>query len=173
MDATTTAAEQQVAVARAALAHEVDELGAAARSAADLPAKARRAPAKAAGLVGGILFFGLGGPRRVLRGVRRALRGGQEPAPRSVLPPEIAHLVEDLGEHGVAVKARLEREFADYLGEKGQGGRSGGGATGTFWRAADTFGTIAATGVARKLVGRLFAAEPDRPPTSPPEGPAA
>jgi hypothetical protein len=173
MDTTTTAAEQQVAAARAALAHEVDELGAAARSAADLPAKARRAPAKAAGLAGGILFFGLGGPGRLVRGLRRALRGGQEPAPRSVLPPEIAQLVEDLGENGVAVKTRLEREFADYLGEKRQGGRSGGGAVGTFWRAVDTFGRIAATGVARKLVQRLFAADPDRPPTSPPEGPAA
>jgi len=173
MDTTTTAAEQQVADARAALAHEVDELGAAARSAVDLPAKVRSAPLQTAGLVGGIAFLGLGGPGRLLHRLRRALRGGQDPAPKSVLPPEISRLVEDLGESGAAVGARLEREFADYLDEKRKGGRLTGSPAAALWRTANTLGTTLATNAARKMVERLFEADPGREPAKPPEGPTA
>jgi hypothetical protein len=171
MDAKTTAAEQKVAAARAALAHEVDELGVAVRSAVDLPAKVRKEPAKTAAIAGGALFLGLGGPRRVLRRARRVLRGGKDPAPRSVLPDEIDRLIADLGESGPAVRARLDREFADYLHEKRKGGRLPGGAAASIWHSIDTFGTTAATNAARKLVARLFDADPDRPPAAPPASP--
>ncbi|MGH2408479.1 MAG: hypothetical protein ACRDF7_10430 [Candidatus Limnocylindrales bacterium] len=168
MDTTTSAAERQVAEARAALSHEVDELTAAARSAVDIAAKVRRSPAKAASMVGGIAFLGLGGPRRLLGRARRVLRGGQDPAPKSVLPREIERLVADMGESGGAVRARLEREFADYLDDKRKGGRLAGSPAAALWRAAETFGTLAATNAARKLVERLFAADPERPETKPP-----
>ena len=173
MDTTTTAAERQVAEARAALLHEVTELEAAARSAVDIPAKVRRSPAKVAGLAGGVAFLGLGGPRRLLGRARRAMRGGQDPAPKSVLPPEIERLVADLGESAGPVRARLEREFADYLEDKRKGGRLAGSPAAALWRAAETFGTLAATNAARKLIERLFAADPDRPEAKPSEDSAA
>jgi hypothetical protein len=173
MDAKTTAAEQEVAAARAALAGEVDELVAAARSAVDIPAKVRKAPAKVAGLAGSVLFLGLGGPGRLLRGVRRSLRGGNDPAPKSVLPAEIERLVGDLGESAPRVRAALDREFADYLAEKRKDGRGRVSPAAALWRAVDTFGTIAATKAARELVARIFAADPDRLAGKPPKGPAA
>lgn len=169
MDEATTAAQRQVAAARAALLVEVGELETAARSAADIPAKVRRDPVKAAAMVGGIAFLGLGGPGRLLRGLRRAARGGKDPVPKSVLPEEIERLVDGLGESAPVVRARLDREFASFLGARQRKGRLGDDGPGTFGRLVNTFATIAATLAARKLGQRLFAADPDRPSAAPPE----
>ena len=56
----TRTAREEVLAARAALSSEVDELGSAARSAVDIPAKVRRNPAQTAGLAAGAAFFALG-----------------------------------------------------------------------------------------------------------------
>ena len=173
MDEATTTARRQVEVARTALLVEVDELEAAARSAVDIPAKVRRDPLKAAGVAGGIAFLGLGGPRRLLGRLRRAVRRGKDPVPESVLPEEIERLVEGLGESAPAVRARLEREFASFLAARRRRGRLGDDGPATLWRVVNTFGTTAATNAARKLVQRAFAADRDRPPVAPREDPGA
>ena len=169
MDEATTAARRQVDAARAALLVEVDELEAAARSAVDIPAKVRRSPGKAAATAGGIAFLGLGGPRRLLRGLRRAVRGGKDPVPGSVLPEEIERLVDGLGESAPAVRVRLEREFASFLDARKRKGRLGDDGPATLWRVVNAFGSVAASNAARKLVERAFAADRARPPVAPPE----
>ena len=97
MDEATAAARQQVVEARAALLVEIDELGAATRSALDVPAKVRRNPVKFAAGAAGLTFIVLRGPQRTARRVTRALRGGKTPPPASVLPDEIERLVAELG----------------------------------------------------------------------------
>ena len=56
----------------------------------------------------------LGGPRRVLGGVKRVVRGPKEPMPKSMLPDEIEATLKHLGPDGDAVRGALERDFADY-----------------------------------------------------------
>ena len=118
MDESTAAARQQVVEARAALLVEVDELGAATRSALDVPAKVRKNPVKFAAGTAGLTFLVVGGPQRTARRVVRTLRGGRTRPPKSVLPDEIERLVADLGGDSEQIRARLDREFADYLGSQ-------------------------------------------------------
>jgi len=54
----------------------------------------------------------------VLKGVRKAILGDKADMPKSMLPPEIEKQLRKLGPDGAAVRATLEREFADYLDEK-------------------------------------------------------
>jgi hypothetical protein len=159
MDETTAAARQQVVEARAALLVEVDELGAATRTALDIPAKVRKNPVKFAAGAGGLAFLVLGGPQRSARRVVRTLRGGRTRPPKSVLPDEIERLVADLGGDREQVRARLDREFADYLALQKKGGRLRSGASNTFWRGANVFTTVFAANAAGRLAQRLFAGD--------------
>ena len=168
MDEATAAARQQVVDARAALLVEVDELGAATRTALDVPAKVRRNPVKFAAGTAGLTFLVVGGPQRTARRVVRTLRGGKTPPPASVLPDEIERLVADLGGDGTQIRARLDREFADYLGLQKKGGRLRSGASNTFWRGANVFTTVFAANAAGRLAQRLFAG--DRPGAGQPTG---
>ncbi|MET1231315.1 MAG: hypothetical protein ABWY52_00530 [Candidatus Limnocylindrales bacterium] len=163
MDEATLAARQQVVEARAALLVEVDELGAAARSAIDVPAKIRRNPLKFAAGAGGLAFLVLRGPQRTARRVTRTLRGGRTATPKSVLPDEIERLVAELGGDAERVRARLDREFADYLASQKQAGHLRSGSANAFWRGANVFTTVFAAQAAGKLAQRLFAADRDRP----------
>jgi hypothetical protein len=110
----TDAARDRVLAARAALGDELETLEASARAAADVPAKIRRSPGKAAAIVGGTAFVALGGPRRVFRAGRRAVTGAPEPLPDSMLPKEIDKTLRLLGDDGVKVRGALERDFAAY-----------------------------------------------------------
>ena len=116
----TDAARDRVLAARSALAEEIDLLEASARAAVDVPAKIRRSPGKAAAIVGGTGFFVLGGPGRVFRGVKRAIRGPGEPLPKSMLPKEIEKAVRALGKDGGQVRGALERDFAAYAKQAGR-----------------------------------------------------
>ena len=71
----TDAARDRVLAARAALGEELETLEASARAAVDIPAKVRSSPAKAAAVAGGTAFIVLGGPGRVFRRAKRAVRG--------------------------------------------------------------------------------------------------
>jgi hypothetical protein len=84
----------------------------------DIPARLRREPAKVLGTAGGAAFLLLGGPKRVFQGVRRAVLGEKADLPKSMLPPEIERKLKKLGPDGEAVRATIEREFAEYLDEK-------------------------------------------------------
>jgi len=113
--ARTDAARAQVLAARDGLAEEVGRLEAAGRSAIDIPAKVRRAPAQTAGLAAGAVFVIAGGPGRLFRRVRRAVFGPERELPRSMLPDEVDKALRKLGSDGDKVRGTLEREFAKYL----------------------------------------------------------
>jgi len=116
--ARTDAARAEVLAAREGLDDELVRLEASGRAAVDIPARMRREPAKVLGAAGGAAFLLLGGPKRVLRRVRKAFNGGQEPLPKSMLPPEVEKTLKKLGPDGEKVRGTLEREFASYLEEK-------------------------------------------------------
>lgn len=111
----TASARAEVLAARAALDEELVRLEASARAAADIPAKVRRNPVKAAGVAAGVGFVAVGGPRRLFRGARRAVMGPPEPLPKSMLPDEIEKSLKRMGGDGAKVRGLLEREFSDYL----------------------------------------------------------
>jgi hypothetical protein len=157
MDEATAAARRQVVDARAVLLVEGDELGDATRTALDVPAKIRKNPVKFAAGTAGLTFLVVGGPQRTARRVVRTLRGGRTAPPKSVLPDEIERLVADLGGDTEAVRARLDREFADYLATQKRGGKLRSGTSNTFWRGANVFSTVFAANVAGRLAQRLFA----------------
>lgn len=105
----------EIGAARTGLDDEAARLKAAARSAVDVREKVRRNPGKTAGVVGGAAFVALGGPRRVVRGIRRRIFGAPPPLPPSLLPGQVEKAVRALGDDGVKVRGALERGFADYL----------------------------------------------------------
>ncbi len=115
MGAPTDAARTEVLAAREGLAEEVVRLEASARAAVDIPARVRRQPAKVGGAAAGAAFLLLGGPGRVLRGVRRAIFGKDADLPKSMLPDEVEATLRKLGRDGDRVRGTLEREFAKYL----------------------------------------------------------
>lgn len=118
MGTRTDAALAQVVAAREDFGTQVDRLEAAGRAAVDIPAKIRRQPAKAAGVAAGAAFLAVGGPRRLFRRAKRAIRGPEEALPPSLLPDEIEKAVRKLGSDGKQVRGTLEREFAKYLDDR-------------------------------------------------------
>ena len=118
MGARTDAARAEVLAARDGLEEEIVRLEAAGRAAVDIPARLRREPAKVLGTAGGAAFLLLGGPKRVLKGMQRAVLGDKADLPKSMLPPEIDKELKKLGADGEKVRGTIEREFANYLDEK-------------------------------------------------------
>jgi hypothetical protein len=120
----TDAARDRVIAARADLASELEVMEASLRAAVDIPAKIRRSPAKVAAVVGGVGFLALKGPQRIVRGVRRAVRGPEAELPKAMLPDEIEKTLRSLGSDGDKVRGKLERDFAAYA-TKAQRDRAG------------------------------------------------
>ncbi|HLX35224.1 MAG TPA: hypothetical protein VKR30_08275 [Candidatus Limnocylindrales bacterium] len=118
MGARTDAARAEVLAAREGLGEELVRLEAAGRATVDIPARIRREPAKVAGSAVGAAFLLLGGPGRVVKGIRRAVFGPNADLPKSMLPPEVEKTLRKLGPDGEKVRGTLEREFAEYLEEK-------------------------------------------------------
>ncbi len=118
MGTRTDAALARVVAARADFAGELDRLEAAGRAAVDVPARIRRSPAKAAGVVAGAAFVGLGGPKRLFRRARKAITGKEEELPSELLPTEVEKALGKLGTDGRKVRGTLEREFAKYLEDR-------------------------------------------------------
>ena len=117
MGARTDAARAEVLAARAGLDEELVRLEASGRAAVDIPARLKREPAKVLGTAGGAAFLLLGGPKRVFKGVRRAILGQKADMPKSMLPKEIDQELRKMGDDGERVRRKLEREFANYLDE--------------------------------------------------------
>jgi len=115
--ARTDAARAEVLAARAGLDEELVRLEASGRAAVDIPARLKREPAKVLGTAGGAAFLLLGGPKRVFKGVRRAILGQKADMPKSMLPKEIDQELRKMGDDGERVRRKLEREFANYLDE--------------------------------------------------------
>lgn len=168
MGEATREARQDVAAARARLSTEVDELELAARSAADIPAKIRKNPAKVAALGGGAVFLAAGGPRRLASRIVRVARRPKKSPVASLLPEDVGRIVEQVGAEAGDVRSALEASFARWLEEnrnprgkkrKTDDRRTGGEA---FWHLFDSVAAPVANRAAKQFAERLFAAEPDR-----------
>jgi hypothetical protein len=113
----TESARAQVVASRTRLDDEFVRLEASARAAVDVKTKVKKHPVKTAGVVAGVGFVAVGGPKRVFRGVKHAIFGKPDPLPKSLLPDEIEAAVSALGSDGAKVRGKLEREFGRYLRE--------------------------------------------------------
>jgi hypothetical protein len=149
-------ARQEVVNARQAASAELDELGASAREAANIPAKIKRNPVRAAGLLGGAAFLAAGGPRRVLKAAERRFLPSRADKVKSVLPDQVARAVSKLGDDADAVRAHLERDFMTYLEkrhpEEVPSGRR------SFWKTYDTVVGIVGAAAAREMLKRFMTA---------------
>jgi hypothetical protein len=156
----TDAALAQVVAARADLDAELDRLEAAGRAAVDIPAKVKREPVKAAGVAAGAAFLALGGPKRLFRRVKTAIRGEEDPLPSELLPDEVNKVLKKLGSDGKKVQVTLDREFAKYLDDRAKERKKEG-----VLAAVVALGTTALRPVAmrtgRQLVERML--NPDGP----------
>jgi hypothetical protein len=157
------AAVSELEAARAGLSDSLDELSDATHSALDVPAKVRRNPVKTAALVGGTGFLLAGGPRRVARFVVRRVLPQPRPDPHAgILPPEIERVLKDSGvAKDPEVRRALDKDFADYLRQKGKYLPEPNAAA-SFWRTFDRLAGPLGTAGARILVQRLMEAESDR-----------
>jgi hypothetical protein len=156
----TDAALAQVVAARADLDAELDRLEAAGRAAVDIPAKVKREPVKAAGVAAGAAFLALGGPKRLFRRVKTAIRGEEDPLPSELLPDEVNKVLKKLGSDGKKVQVTLDKEFAKYLDDRAKERKKEG-----VLAAVVALGTTALRPVAirtgRQLVERML--NPDGP----------
>ena len=148
--------------ARAGVGAALDELTSATQSALDVPAKIRRNPMKTAALVGGTGFLLVGGPRRVARYVSRRILPARPDPNDGLLPPEIERVLKDSGvAKDPEVRRALNKDFADYLKQKGKYQPEPSAAT-AFWRTFDHVAGPLGTAGARIMVQRLMEAEKDR-----------
>ncbi len=160
MGARTDAARAEVVAARGELVNEVERLESAGRAAVDIPAKVRRAPAQTAGVAAGAVFLLAGGPKRLWKRAKRAVRGPEADLPPRLLPKDVDRVLSHLGSDGDAVRRVLEREFADYLEEHREERRKRDlGATMSLL-AGSVLGPVTQR-AGRQLAERLFA--PDSP----------
>jgi hypothetical protein len=151
VDPATALAITEVAAARQALGDELVRLEATARAAVDIRAKVKRNPGRTAAVVGGTAFLAVGGPRRVLRSVKRRIVGAPDPLPPSLLPEQVEKAVRALGDDGAKVRGALEREFAAFVDTNRK-------SDSTFVRRVLlTGGVPVASQVGREIVKRLFA----------------
>ena len=109
------AARADVIAAREGLVEEIGRLEASARAAVDIPARIRRQPAKVGAAAAGATFLLLGGPKRIVRGVRKVVFGPDAELPKSMLPDAIEKTLREMGSDGDRVRGMIEREFVRYL----------------------------------------------------------
>ena len=158
MGARTDAARAEVLASRQQLLVEVGRLEAAGRSAIDIPAKIRRAPARTAALAVGTAFVVLGGPKKTFRAVRRQIFGPAAELPKSMLPEQIEKAIKTLGDDGGRVRGVLEREFVDYL-EKSQPVRDKRDLRGTVSELGGNILRPATSELGKRLAKELFKPE--------------
>ncbi len=152
-------AREALLASRASLDEELVRLEASARAAADIPAKIRRNPIKAAGLAAGAGFVVVGGPRRLFRRAKTAVFGPPEPLPTSMLPKEIDKALGKLGSDGEKVRGTIEREFASYLEETAPQRRNRD-LVGMLAGIASLGGRAFALRFGRQLAGRILETDP-------------
>jgi hypothetical protein len=153
----------ELETAREVVANSLEDLTGATQSALDVPAKIRRNPVKTAALLGGTGFLAVGGPRRVARFMaRRVLPQPRPDKYAGILPSEIEKVLKDSGvAKDPEVRRALDKDFADYLKQKGKYGLEPNGAA-TFWRTFDRVAGPMGTAGARVMVQRLMEAEQTR-----------
>ena len=161
----TRTAREEVLAARAALSSEVDELGSAARSAVDIPAKVRRNPVQTVGLAAGAGFLAIGGPKRVAKAVERRFFPSRSHKVKGLLPDQLAKAIDSLGDDAAKARAHLEGEFEEFLKKRAPDAkeiaRQAGGRQ-SFWKTYDSLVVPFSAIAAKRLTDKLFAADPFR-----------
>jgi hypothetical protein len=148
-------ARREVEQARKGVSSELDNLGASARAAVDIPAKVRRNPVATVGAASGAAFLLLGGPRRVAKKVEKSFFPKRYSRPPKVLPKDIEASLDRLPEEQqAAVRAHLERDFAAYL--KDEHAKDPPNARTAAWKTYDLLLGIVGAAAARELVKALF-----------------
>jgi len=143
----------EIATARADLAGQLDVLDATAREALNPANFARRNTGKLVGGTAAAGFLAIGGPGRVARRIGRALRGDRPPAQvKQLLPDELSKLVEGMGPDGDAVRANLDRAFADYVQGRKKSEPSG---PRSLWRFVDAVSLPIGIAIARRVSDRI------------------
>ncbi|MFI5262146.1 MAG: hypothetical protein ACHQZR_06310 [Candidatus Limnocylindrales bacterium] len=153
-------ARADISAARVDLGSELDALEATVRASVSPANLLRNNAGKLAAGAGAAGFVALGGPSRILKGARRVL-GGRRPSPvESLLPKEIDDAVSRLGPDAPAVRANLERAFAEYLrGRK----TDESAAAARLWRFVDAIAVPVGARVVRQAVDRFLAPKDDQP----------
>ena len=129
-----------------------------------MPAKIKRNPVKTAALVGRHRLPAgrrpaTGGP---IRGPTRVLPQPRPDPNAGILPDEIEKVLKDTGvAKDPEVRRALNKDFADYLKQKGKYGPEPNAAA-SFWRTFDKVAGPLGTAGARIMVQRLMEAEQDR-----------
>lgn len=182
MGATLDETRVELAAQRARVRATADRLESAARRAFDLRARLRQHPVETAGVAVGLAFILLGGPRRTVRQIRRAL-GGSAEAERAYasLPGSLRALVDasvsggkdrDEARRQLALalhawredpknRKRAARLVSETLAPPGPGR--------AFWSFVEIAAATAAGIVARQVVSRRLGEEPkSRPPSAGP-----
>lgn len=152
----------ELELARTGMTAALDDLTSASQSALDVPAKIKRNPVKTAALLGGTGFLIAGGPRRVVRFVGRRIFPQRPDRHAGILPPDVERILKDAGvAKDPEVRRALNRDFADYLKNKGEYGPEPSPSR-SFWRTFDRLAGPLGTAGARVMVQRLMEAEHDR-----------
>ena len=150
---------QDLIAPRRPFASEMDGLTTSTKASLDIPAKIRRGPLKAAALAGGAGFLILGGPKKVLKGVGRALPRRKRDPYTGLLPDEVEKVLRDTGiASDPRVREALSHDFAEYLRRKGRTDHQPN-ARASLWRTYDVVVGPLGTVGARMLLERLMAAD--------------
>lgn len=160
MGEATQQAKDRVIAARAALGSEVDELGLAARSAVDIPAKVKRNPVRTLGLAGGAAFLALNGPKRVAKAVERRVAPKRSDRLKGILPKDVEKALDRLGGNASDVRERVEQDFYDWMNKR-RSQSAPSSARQSLWKTYDSLlGPVAALG-AKRMAEKLFSADTD------------
>ena len=151
----TAEARQRVVDARRDASSELDTLGSSTRAALDFPAKVRRHPVETVGILGGLAFLVLGGPRRVAKSTERRLFPERANRPPTLLPKEVDKTLKSLPEEDrEQIRAHLERDFAAYLKKEHVADANTGRQS--FWKTYDMLVGIVGAAAARELVKKAL-----------------
>jgi len=156
----TAQARDDVAAARDALGTQLGALEGTVRETFTPGNLIRHNAGKLAAGAGAAGFVALGGPSRLIKGAGRALRGGRKPPVNSLLPKEIDDAVSGLGPDEPAVRASLERGFADYLRDRKADEPN---ASRSLWRFVDAISVPVARRIVREAVSRFLEGEGEKP----------
>ena len=156
MEATADEAYEQIVAARQQVRSELDVMRTTTRDAVDIPAKIRKDPVKALGLIGGAGFLAVGGPKRLLKMAGGRVRPPRKDQLKGILPKEVEKVIDKTADDPEKVRRSLEEGFYSYL-TKTQPKQPPPNASQSFWKTYDTIvGPLGAIG-ARTLAQRLFA----------------
>ncbi|MGZ6258038.1 MAG: hypothetical protein ACXWQ6_06115, partial [Candidatus Limnocylindrales bacterium] len=142
-----------IAAARGNLAAELSALEQTTREALHPVNFVRRNTGKLVGGGAAAAFLYLGGPGRLARRLGRALRGDRPPPQvKQLMPDDVAKVLEGMGPSGDAVRATLDRAFADYVQGRKKSEPSG---PRSLWRFVDAVSLPVGIAIARRVSDRI------------------